>query len=104
MTTLVSILVFRRLRTSPIYLFRARILNHIDLTVRIRLIRASLVVLLHLRNLVLNVIEREHVAPGLVLGRGWMSETLTCLRLWLDIHNLLLIHQLIVVRIRHIKI
>lgn len=52
----------------------------------------------------LDVIECEHVAPGLVLGRGWMSETLTCLGLRLDIHNLLLIHQLVVVCIRHIEI
>ena len=100
----VNILVFSRFWTSPIDLLCAWVLNHVNLAVWVRLIRTSLVVFFYLWYLVLNVIERKHVASGLVFGRWWMSETLTCLRLRLYVHNLFLVHKLIVIGICDIKI
>ena len=77
-------------------------MNHVDLTVAIRLVCASSIILLHLGELVLDVIECKHVASSLVFRRGWMSEALARLRLRLNIHNFLLVDKLILIAIRYI--
>ena len=77
-------------------------MNHIDLTVAIGLISTSSIILLHLRKLVLDVIECKHVASCLVFRRRWVSEALACLRLWLNIHNFLLVDKLIVIWVGYI--
>ena len=96
------VLILCWFRCSSIDLFWAWVLNHVDLTVAIGLVSTSSNILLHLRKLVLDVIECEHVASCLVFRRRWMSEALACLRLWLNIHNFLLVDKLIVICVRYI--
>ena len=83
-------------------LFRAWILNHVYLTMTIGLVCTSSIILLHLGKLVLDVIECKHVASCLVFRRRWMSEALACLRMWLNIHNFLLVDKLIVICVGYI--
>ena len=87
---------------SSIDLFWAWILYHVDLTVAVWLVSTSSVILLHLRQLVLDVIECKHVATCLIFRRRWMSKALACLRLWLNIHNFLLVDKLILICVRYI--
>ena len=98
----VCVLILCRFGGSSIDLFWAWILNHVDLTVAVRLVIASSIILLYFRKLVLDVIECKHIASCLVLRRGWMSEALACLRLWLNIHNFLLVDKLILICVRYI--
>ena len=87
---------------GSIDLFWTWILNHVYLTVAVWLVSTSSVVLLHLRQLVLDVIECKHVATCLVFRCRWMSEALARLGLRLNIHNFLLVDKLILICVRYI--
>ena len=99
---LMSILILCWFGCSSINLFRAWILNHVDLAVAIGLVITSSIILFHLGKLVLDIIECKHVASCLIFCRRWMSEALARLRLRLNIHNFLLIDKLILIAIRYI--
>ena len=99
---LMSIFILCWFWCSSIDLFRAWILNHVDLTVAIGLVSAPGIILFYLGKLVLDVIECKHVASCLVFRCRWMSEALARLGLRLDIHNFLLVDKLILIVIRYI--
>ena len=102
MVSFVSIFVLSWLGCCPTDLLWTRILNHINLTVRIRLVCSLCIILFHFRELMLDIIECEHVTSCLVFGCRWMPETLTGLGLRLYIHHFFLIDKRIWVCVRYI--
>ena len=102
MTPFVGILILCWLWRCSADLFWTRILNHVNLTVRIGLVGSLCVILFHFRNLMLDIVECKHITACLVLGCRWMSEALTGLGLRLYIHHLFLIDERILVWVRYI--